>query len=360
MKPKFIVVAGGTGGHVFPGLAVASFLKKQGVSVSWIGTKTGLESTCVPAEDIPFHVIHAKNIRGKGWRRFMSAPYMMVKSLFEALRILKKESPDVILSMGGYVSGPVGLAAWLLRIPLIVHEQNAIFGLTNRILSLFATKVIVAFQSASKYPNYIHAGNPIREDLRLLALKEKSQQNKPRFNLLVIGGSLGALAINQLLPQALALIPESERPAVWHQTGPSHFDLTQKMYSDAKIEVKLVPFIQDMASAYEWADVLIARAGALTLAEVTALGLPSILIPFPYAVDDHQTANAQALYDAGGTMMIQQAALTPEVLAKLISEFYQAPDLRLKMSRTAKQFAKINATERVADLCLEVYRDKCA
>lgn len=360
MTLKLLIVAGGTGGHVFPGLAVASFLKQKGVSVSWIGTETGLESSCVPAADIPFHVIHAKNLRGKGWRRLVTAPYMVLKSLFEALAILKKNSPDVVLSMGGYVSGPVGLAAWLLRIPLIVHEQNAIFGFTNRILSLFATKVLVAFQNDSKHLNYIHAGNPIREDIRSLALKEKSQRNEARFNLLIIGGSLGALAINQLLPEALALIPDSERPAVWHQTGPLHFEMTQKMYSDAKIDVKLVPFIQDMASAYEWADVLIARAGAMTLAEVTALGLPSILIPFPYAVDDHQTANAQGLHDAGGTVMIQQSELTPDVLAKLILQFHQAPDLRSKMSYTAKQFAKINATERVADLCLEVYRDKCA
>ncbi|MFO1258439.1 MAG: undecaprenyldiphospho-muramoylpentapeptide beta-N-acetylglucosaminyltransferase [Gammaproteobacteria bacterium] len=360
MTLKLLIVAGGTGGHVFPGLAVASRLKAKGISLAWIGTETGLESSCIPAAGISFHVIHAKNVRGKGWRRLMSSPYMMIKSLIEAILLLRKISPDVVLSMGGYVSGPVGLAAWILRIPLIVHEQNAIFGLTNRILSLFADKVIVAFQNRAKRPNHIHAGNPIRDDIRSLALKEKPQRNGAHFNLLVIGGSLGALAINQLLPKALALIPESQRPAVWHQTGPSHFELTQKIYNDENIEAKVVPFIEDMASAYEWADVLIARAGALTLAEVTALGLPSILIPFPYAVDDHQTANAQELHDAGGTLMIQQSALTPEGLSELILKFHQAPDLRLKMGRTAKQFAKIEATETVADLCLEVYRDKCA
>lgn len=360
MKPKIMIVAGGTGGHVFPGLAVALRLRSEGAVVTWIGTGVGLEANCVPEANIPFYSITVKNVRGKGWLRLLSMPFMLTKSLFQSIVILNRVAPDVVLSMGGYVAGPVGLAAWILRIPLVVHEQNAIFGLTNRLLSRFAKKVMVAFPDMGKSAKYIQTGNPIRPEIKALALTTKPPRTQERLQLLVIGGSLGALAINQVLPKALALIPEAERPLVWHQTGVAHFETTQAAYAAAGVEAKLSPFIRDMDAAYAWADLLIARAGALTLAEVTAMGLPSFLVPFPYAVDDHQTANAKGLDRAGGTQMIPQTLLTPDYLATLIQRLYQDPALRLKMGSIAKEFAKINATEIVAEHCLEVFREKRA
>lgn len=359
MKPKILIVAGGTGGHVFPGLAVAEALQKQGVEVAWVGTRQGIEARVVEQAGIPIYFINIQGIRGNGLIRLLKAPLSIAKAFWQALKIFKHYSPDVILTMGGYVTGPVGLAAWCRRIPIVLHEQNAIFGLTNRLLKPFANKTMVAFPGMHKQRHAIQVGNPIRQELVSLALQNKASTKVATLRVLVLGGSLGALALNRVVPVALALMPEAERVSVWHQTGQPHLAVTQQCYQDAQVSGKLMPFVEDMAAAYQWADIVIGRAGALTISEITALGLPSILVPYPFAVDDHQTANAAALAKAGGTVLIQQSELTPQRLADTLKEF-QADDFRLNMGRIAKQFAKPNATKTVAMICLEVYREKRA
>ena len=357
MKRSIIVTAGGTGGHVFPGLAVAKQLQAQGIEVAWIGTQKGIEASVIPPSQIRFYSIDIKGLRGKHWRARLTLPWQLIKALWQTRQIFKSCRPALILAMGGYVTGPVGLLAWFYRIPLIVHEQNACFGLTNRVLSKLANKTLIAFPI--KEPHCTHVGNPIRAELVHLSSRiDKAQKSSDtKLNLLVLGGSQGALAINTCVPEALSLLPLDKRPNVWHQTGQAHFELTQQHYDSFKYQAQLAPFIEDMAKAYEWADVIISRAGALTIAEITALGRPSILIPYPHAVDDHQTANAKALVKAGGALLIQESDLTPSLLVKHLERLYVS-SYRQGMGKTAKQFGIPGATEHVAAHCLEIYYEK--
>lgn len=349
-------MAGGTGGHVIPGIAVAEELRKQGNAVYWMGTPSGIEAKLVPAQQIIFYPIDIKSLRGKGLLRALFMPVLLIKAILQARRILLNLKPDGVISMGGFVAGPGGIAAWLLGIDLYVHEQNAIAGLTNRLLAKLAKKVFIAFPNTQKLSVSSHkllqTGNPVRADIMAIpAPGMRTIGSHPRLRILVLGGSLGAQAINQTLPKALALLPEDKQPEVWHQTGAAHLEEAQQYYLDSKIEANIVPFIDDMAKAYQFADIVICRAGALTVSELAAAGIASILIPFPHAVDDHQTANAQFLTKTGAAILVEQHKLTPEHLAGLITKYIDHPETCLEMAMRARALAKTNATAQVVAAC---------
>ena len=353
---KYVIMAGGTGGHVIPGIAVAQELKKQGHEVFWMGTPTGIESQLVPDQKITFYPINIKSLRGKGLVRKLLMPFILVKAILQARAILCKLKPDSVISMGGFVAGPGGIAAWLLGIDLYVHEQNAIAGLTNRILSKLAKKVFIAFpdtQKLSVSPNkLLQTGNPIRaEILAIPAPGMRAIGSHAHLRILVLGGSLGARAINQIIPKALALLPDNKKPEVLHQTGAAHLIAVQIHYSDWGIKANIVAFIEDMAKAYQFADMVICRAGALTVSELAAAGIASILIPFPHAVDDHQTANAQFLIKNGAAILVEEHSLTPESLAKLLLKHIDNPEICLEMAIRARSLLKDSATMQVVAAC---------
>ncbi|TNE80125.1 MAG: undecaprenyldiphospho-muramoylpentapeptide beta-N-acetylglucosaminyltransferase [Gammaproteobacteria bacterium] len=346
-------MAGGTGGHVFPALAVAQALRAREVSVSWLGTRRGIEAELVPAHDLPINYIDVAGLRGKGLVKLLWAPLLLVRALWQALAVLRRERPDAVLGLGGFASGPGGLAARLLGIPLVIHEQNAIAGTTNKLLGKMANRILEAFPGA--LPRGEWTGNPVRPEIG--ALPEPRQRiapaDRPR-HLLVLGGSLGALAINQLLPEALALLPEAGRPQVIHQCGRAHQQVTEEAYQQAGVEAQVEPFIADMAAAYGWADLVICRSGALTVSELAAAGVASILIPFPFAIDDHQTHNGQWLVDGGAAELIQQNELSAEKLAGRLTRWLSDGERLKTMAENARKLAKPHVAERVADICEEV------
>ena len=282
-QQPILLMAGGTGGHVFPALAIAEALRAQDIPVAWIGTEKGLEARVVPAAQIPIYYLSIQGVRGKGVLSLVVAPFRILRAIMQAMKILRKLKPSAVVGMGGFVTGPAGIAAWLLRIPVIVHEQNAIAGLTNRWLARIAAQVLEAFPDT--FPKNYHAvytGNPLRNSIT--QIHKNQSDKKETFNILIVGGSLGAKALNEMLPLALNSL---EQPiAVWHQTGKNNADSTAEAYHLAKYPVNVVEFIENMAEAYEWADLVICRAGALTVSELAQAGVPSILVPFPYAVDD--------------------------------------------------------------------------
>ena len=353
-------MAGGTGGHVFPALAVAEDLRVRGCDVSWLGTRQGIESEQVPAHNFSITYISVAGLRGKGGLAKIRGVARLVLAAGQALRAVYKLKPDVVLGLGGFASGPGGVAARLLGKPLVIHEQNAVAGTTNRLLSKIASVVLTAFPEV--LPGARHCGNPVRADILKLSM-ELSQRSldesslekradKPR--LLVLGGSLGAQKLNQTLPEALALMAESQRPEVRHQCGRGNEEATKNMYKQAGVGADVVPFVADMAGAYAWADFVVCRAGALTVSELTAVGLPSILVPFPYAIDDHQTHNALWLVNAGAGYLLDEKALNPETLAATVLELTTNTDKRAGMAESARRLALPDATRRVADVCLEV------
>lgn len=355
MAKRLLIMAGGTGGHVFPALAVAHYLQARGVVITWLGTPHRMEAKLVPAHGFILDTIPIDGLRGKGVSSLLLAPWRLLSSTWQAIRIIRQRKPDVVLGMGGFASGPGGFAAWLLRKPLVIHEQNAVAGLTNRILAQFADTVCESFPQTFKLPSKLHTtGNPVRETIaQIPAPEQRFQERTGRLRLLVLGGSLGAKAINETLPRALALLPADKRPEIWHQSGEQHADLTAQLYAELGLEVKLTPFIQDMAEAYAWADYVIARAGALTVTELMAAGLPAVFIPFPQAVDDHQTKNAQGLVSAGVADLIQQKDLTPEKLAELLLSRYQDRAELLVRAHQARGLMQSTATAQVAQFCLE-------
>lgn len=350
-----LIMAGGTGGHVFPALAVAERLRERGVPVVWMGTRRGLEATLVPKAGIPMEWIGVAGLRGKGIRRLLEMPPMLGRALWEARTILRRLRPRVVLGMGGFASGPGGMVARGLGIPLVVHEQNAIAGLTNRWLARIADRVLEAFPAT--FPaarRALTVGNPVRE--RIAALPPPTRRfagrdGRPR--LLVVGGSQGALALNRLVPRSLALLEDRERPEVWHQAGGQLHEAATTAYRDAGVTARLAPFIEDMAGAYDWADLVLCRAGALTIAELAAAGVGAVLIPFPFAVDDHQTANARFLERGGAAMICQQAELTAERLAATLRDLLGDRARLLRMAEAARRMAKLEAAEQVAAACLE-------
>lgn len=349
-----LIMAGGTGGHVFPALAVARALRAQGEPVVWLGTDRGLEARVVPADGLPLVRVRVQGLRRKGWLTWLLAPLLIGRAVWEALRVVRQVRPRVVLGMGGYTAGPGGLAAWLLRRPLVIHEQNAVAGLTNRLLAGLAREVLEAFPgSFSGRRRTTVTGNPVRADIA--GLPEPGQRMAGRagpFRVLVLGGSQGARALNETVPAALATLPPTLRPEVWHQAGPATLELAGAAYRAAGVTARLEPFIENMAGAYGWADLVIARSGALTVAELAAAGVGSILVPYPSAVDDHQTRNAAYLVQPGAAALIPQSELTPQRLGAELRRFLEQPGLALEWARRARSLARPGATQAIVDSCL--------
>lgn len=349
---KVMIMAGGTGGHVFPALAVASGLVERGASVVWMGTRTGLESRVVPKAGYAIEWIPVSGLRGKRVMTWLLAPFRVARAVVRAALAIRRQRPAVVLGMGGFVAGPGGLAAWLLRRPLVIHEQNACAGLTNRVLARLAARTLQAFPGA--LPGAETVGNPVRSEIA--ALPEPAARMADRtgaLRVLVLGGSQGALALNRTVPQALALIPKASRPRVWHQGGRTRAQ-AESAYTGFDADVKLVDFIDDMAAAYAWADVVVCRAGALTVAELAAAGVGAILVPFPAAVDDHQTLNARYLTERGAGVLIAQSDLTPQRLARELGALAQDRARLLAMAQAARAAAWPQARTRIVERCLEV------
>jgi UDP-N-acetylglucosamine--N-acetylmuramyl-(pentapeptide) pyrophosphoryl-undecaprenol N-acetylglucosamine transferase len=348
-------MAGGTGGHVFPALAVADELRARGVEVFWLGTRRGLESDVIPKANIPISYIKVTGLRGKGLLGWFLAPVRLIYALWQGIHVMWQLKPQAVLGMGGFVTGPGGVAAWLTRKPLLVHEQNAISGMTNRMLVPLARVVMEAFPNSIASGKAVHTGNPVRNNIsRLYQLGANERGIHDPMQILVVGGSLGARALNDVVPAALSRIAAANRPLVWHQTGKKNIDEARASYQQSGVDARVVPFIDDMAEAYRWADLVICRAGAMTIAELAIAGVASILVPYPHAVDDHQTANAKYLVDKDAAILVQQKDLTVEVLHKMLAGLTVT---RLQqMAKAARSLALPDATRMVADKCLEAAR----
>jgi len=351
---RILVMAGGTGGHVFPALAVADALRTRGVEVSWLGTRRGLEAEVVPQAGFPIDYISISGLRGKGWLSWLLAPARLVMALSQGLGIMRRRRPSAVLGMGGFVAGPGGLAAWLTRCPLLIHEQNARAGLTNRLLKPLASCVMQAFPGTfadhgdPKHPRHLLCtGNPLRETFLCVT---GSMAHSGALRLLVVGGSLGAAHFNEVVPQALASLDVTQRPEVWHQAGKHNINQAKQNYSKLDIEARIEPFIEDMAAAYAWADLVVCRAGAMTVSELAAVGVASILVPYPYAVDDHQTANAHYLADREAAVLLPQSQCTAGRLAQLLRDM--TPEALRKMAEAARRLSMPSATTDVVEACL--------
>ena len=347
-----LIMAGGTGGHIFPGLAVADAVSAAGWRVIWLGSPDGMEAKLVPRRGYEMAQLRFTALRGKGILRKLFLPFNLLRGFWQALRELKKIQPDVVLGMGGFISFPGGMMAVLKNYPLVVHEQNSVAGMANKVLAMLADRILTGFPDA--IPRGMWCGNPVRADIAALAPPfERFRNRTGPLRLLVVGGSLGAQALNEAVPRALALLPEDERPSVVHQSGAKRLDELRQNYQQAGVQANCVAFIEDMAGAYEWADLVICRSGALTVAELAAAGVASILVPFPHAVDDHQTANARFLANAGAAMLLPQNELTAEKLALLRT---LTREQLLQMAEKARALAKPDATAVVARICMEMAR----
>lgn len=353
--PTIMIMAGGTGGHVFPGLAVAQFLREQGWRVVWMGVPGAMESRLVPPHGFEMAWVRAVAARGQGLLAALFLPTRLLLAFWQSARVLLRVQPDVVLGMGGYVAFPGGMMAALLNRPLAVHEQNSVAGLTNRLLAHVADCVMVAFPNAIR--RALCTGNPVRVAITTLATPEVryAARNGP-LNILVLGGSLGAQALNTIVPQALALLAPAQRPVVVHQSGERHLAQLQANYAHAGVQATCVAFIDEMATAYAQADLVICRAGALTVAELAAAGVPALFVPFPHAVDDHQTANAKYLVDAGAAQCIAQSELTPTRLAAYLSGLNRT--LLLQMAQRARGLGQPNATRDVAQACIQLMKER--
>jgi UDP-N-acetylglucosamine--N-acetylmuramyl-(pentapeptide) pyrophosphoryl-undecaprenol N-acetylglucosamine transferase len=344
-------MAGGTGGHIFPGLAVAEQARAAGWQVVWMGARGGMEERLVPRHGYSTAWIRAKAARGKGLMQKLLLPANLLFSFWESARHIRRIQPDVVLGLGGYVAFPGGMMASLLGKPLALHEQNAIAGLANKVLAGVSDKVMVAFPEALKKAEW--TGNPVRADIASIPQpEERFRGRQGPLRILVVGGSLGAQALNEAVPRALALL--NERPTVVHQAGEKHIDTLRTNYAAAGVQGELVAFIDDMARRYAEADLVICRAGAVTIAELSAGGMASVLVPFPFAVDDHQTANGRFLADRGAAVLLRQTELTPERLAELIRKMDRTT--LLQMARNARGLGKPEAAKVVAQRCMELAR----
>jgi UDP-N-acetylglucosamine--N-acetylmuramyl-(pentapeptide) pyrophosphoryl-undecaprenol N-acetylglucosamine transferase len=353
MSSNVLIMAGGTGGHVFPALACAREFEARGYTVHWLGTPRGIENEVVPQANLPLHRITVSGLRGKGMKSLFKAPFQLSGALVQALGIMRTLKPVCVLGMGGFVTGPGGLAARLLGIPLIIHEQNAVAGTANRLLVPMAQKVCEGFPATfSPSSKRLGTGNPVRAELFLQVSRKPLQERSA--NLLILGGSLGAEPINKLVPEAIAQLPVDLRPNVRHQTGRQHAEVTQERYSALSLDAEVVPFISNMAEAYAWADLVICRAGALTVSELTAAGLPAFLIPLPHAIDDHQTRNAEFLVNEGAGLLFPQKMTDATTLAVQLTEVLMQPERLTSMAARSHALAKPDATRAVVDACLEV------
>ncbi len=356
MANKVLVMAGGTGGHVFPALACARLLRDKGYEVHWLGTRRGIETELVPGAGFPIHYIDVQGVRGKSVAELLKAPLGIGRALLQARRIVRELNPVFVLGAGGYVTGPGGLAARLQRIPLIIHEQNAVVGTANRLLARIAARRCEGFpDSFADDAGRRTTGNPVRDEI--FEVPDLAWDGARRPHLLVLGGSLGALPLNELLPQALGLMDKSIRPEVWHQCGKQHVKPTEQGYHDAGVPALVEPFIADMKAAYGWADLIVCRAGALTICEVAAAGRPSILVPLPHAIDDHQTANARFLASRDAAELLPQKSLTAQLLAERLTHLFSNPENLQRMAAQARSQALPNATTEVIRACLEVARE---
>lgn len=364
MSGPVMIMAGGTGGHVYPALAVARGLAAMGRDVVWLGTRRGLEGRVIPQQQIPIEWISVSGLRGKGVVSWLLAPFRLLRALFQALSILRKTRPSVVLGMGGFVSGPGGLAARLLGRRLVIHEQNAVAGLTNRSLARIADRVLEAFPGSFPNPGHIRSGvetvgNPVRDEI--LSLAEPGRRMAGRsgsLRLLVLGGSQGALRLNTMTPLALAQIDGGQRPQVWHQAGAKTLDQAKSAYRLHDVDARVEPFIEQMADAYGWADLVICRAGALTVFELAAAGLAAVLVPFPSAVDDHQTLNADWLVRAGAAVLLPEADLSADSLAAMILKFSGDRQGLLDMAGRARALAAPGACGKVVRACLGTLGDE--
>ena len=350
-----MIMAGGTGGHVFPALAVARALRDQSVRIVWLGTRAGIEACVVPAAGFELETITIRGLRGGGLLRWLLLPVRLNIAMFQALRILRRIKPDAVLAMGGFASGPGSLMASALRIPLLIHEQNAIAGLTNRWLARIADVVMAGFPTAFGERHGVRVvGNPVRPEIVALSSPGlRLAERTGRLRLLIVGGSQGAQVFNQVVPEAVRALPEATRPQVWHQTGKRDEAAVTAAYRAFLPDAKVVAFIEDMAAAYAWADVVVCRAGAMTIAELAAAGGAAILVPFPHAADDHQTANARFLEVRDAALLLPQSDFTAARLAELLTSLGANRELLQRLAVNARACATTDATETVAQLCLE-------
>lgn len=353
VRPKLLVMAGGTGGHIFPGLAVAKMLASQGWDIHWLGTAKRMEATLVPEHGYPISFINIAGIRNKDWKTWLKTPFKLMMSVWQSIKVIREINPDVVLGMGGYASAPGGFAAWLLGKPLVLHEQNAVAGLSNRCLAKIASKVLSAFPGAFK-EQVVHevVGNPLRQEI--IAIEPRVPESPASSKkVLVVGGSLGAKVLNDTVPQAMNQI-KVQNIDVWHQTGGGHeaeVIESYQRYGLPEDKVKVSEFIDDMAAAYEWADVVICRAGALTVSELAMVAKPAIFVPLPHAVDDHQTKNAMYLVSRGAAKLLAQHEFNGTSLAQLLNSLFISDSVVQSMAKAARDAAHADATQRVADTC---------
>jgi UDP-N-acetylglucosamine--N-acetylmuramyl-(pentapeptide) pyrophosphoryl-undecaprenol N-acetylglucosamine transferase len=353
MAHTIMIIAGGTGGHVFPALAVADALRDEGWRVVWLGSPEGMEATLVPKHGYPLAPVRFSGLRGKGLVAKLLLPLRLLVAFWQSLRAIRAHRPGVVLGMGGYIAFPGGMMASLANRPLVIHEQNSIAGLANKVLAGVADRVLVAFPDALPKSQFV--GNPVRAAIAAIPAPDlRFAGRSGRLRLLVVGGSLGAAALNDMVPKALALLADEARPQVVHQAGAKHIDALRANYADAGVAAQPVAFIDDMAQAYGEADLVICRAGATTVAELAAAGVASVLVPFPFAVDDHQTTNGKYLADAGAAVLVQQRDLTAERLADMLRGLTR--EHLLDMARKARARGRPDATRTVVDVCKAVAR----
>lgn len=344
-----MIMAGGTGGHIFPALAVAEKMRERGWRVVWLGNPDGMEARLVPQHGFEMVWVKFAALRGKGILRKLLLPLNLLRGFWQAQKVIRQVQPDVVLGMGGYITFPGGMMASLLGKPLVLHEQNSVAGLANRVLAGVADRIATGFPDVLKKGAWL--GNPVRPEIAaLVPPAERFAERSGALRLLIIGGSLGAQALNEIVPKGLAMLAEDQQPQVVHQAGEKHLEALKANYAAVGVQAHCVSFIEDMAGAYEWADLVICRAGALTIAELAATGVASILVPFPHAVDDHQTGNAKFLVNVGGAFLLPQTELTPDSIALIRN--YSRSQL-LEMAEKARSLAKPDATDEVANLCAE-------
>ncbi|MBK6004464.1 undecaprenyldiphospho-muramoylpentapeptide beta-N-acetylglucosaminyltransferase [Ramlibacter ginsenosidimutans] len=343
-----LVMAGGTGGHIFPGLAVAEALRARGWDVHWLGAPDSMESRLVPPRGFPLETVAFGGVRGKGVKTLLLLPLKLLRAFWQSLQVVRRVRPNVVVGLGGYITFPGGMMSVLLGKPLVLHEQNSVAGMANKVLAGVADRVYSAFPEAMKKAQWV--GNPLREDfLRQPPPEQRFAGRSGPLKLLVVGGSLGAKALNDIVPQALARIPQARRPLVVHQSGAKQIDELHANYAKAGVQADLTPFIDDTASAFAEADLVICRAGASTVTEIAAVGTPAVFVPFPHAVDDHQTTNARFLVDAGGGWLVPQAELTPDKLAAMLESLTR--EQLLQRAVAARKLAKTQATEQMVAAC---------
>ena len=353
-----MILAGGTGGHIFPGLAVAEALRARGIPVVWLGSRQGLENRLVPAANVPLDTIDVSGLRGKGRLAWLGAPVRLLRSLWQALRVVRRHRPRSVLSLGGFAAGPGGLAAWMLRRPLLVHEQNRVPGLTNRTLAHLARRVLSGFPDAFADKFAAEAvGNPVRPEIAAVPIPaQRFAERDGLRRVLVLGGSQGARALNAAMPLAVAALGDDVRVEIRHQCGERHQQQAEQAYAAAGVDARIESFIRDMAEAYAWADLVICRSGALTLAELCAVGVGSVLVPYPHAVDDHQTRNAEFLVANGGAYLAPEGETLARELTTLLQQLLPSRVRMLEMANAARSQARTDAAQRVAELCLEEAR----